>query len=103
MLAALPGSECQPSRLRAMHASRACRTAIMIGTALSHEQMSAELRQMVDLEQPWNCPHGRPVLRHLVSLSEATTLQGPGGEGGGEGGGGGGAADAPAAKRRKET
>lgn len=24
---------------------------------------------MGTMDQPWNCPHGRPTMRHLVSLS----------------------------------
>ena len=24
------------------------------------------------LYQPWNCPHGRPTLRHLLSLDDVT-------------------------------
>lgn len=25
---------------------------------------------MGEIDQPWNCPHGRPTMRHLFSLSE---------------------------------
>ena len=28
------------------------------------------LRQLASLDQPWNCPHGRPTLRHLVDLEQ---------------------------------
>ena len=33
-----PGAPCRPSRVTAMLASRACRSAIMIGTPASHRQ-----------------------------------------------------------------
>jgi DNA mismatch repair protein PMS2 len=39
-------------------ASRACRTAIMIGDTLSQNQMSKVVANMALMEQPWNCPHG---------------------------------------------
>ncbi|SPO23465.1 related to PMS1 - DNA mismatch repair protein [Ustilago trichophora] len=56
------------SKARAMFASRACRKSIMIGTALNKAKMSAILRNMGTIEQPWNCPHGRPTMRHLACL-----------------------------------
>nr|DBA11359.1 TPA_inf: PMS1 [Sporisorium graminicola] len=56
------------SKARAMFASRACRMSIMIGTALNKTRMSAILKNMGTIEQPWNCPHGRPTMRHLACL-----------------------------------
>lgn len=58
----------RPSRVRAMLAMQACRSSIMIGKALSHQQMEQIVRNLGTLEVPWNCPHGRPTLRHLCSL-----------------------------------
>ena len=52
----------------AMFASRSCRHSIMIGTALSHAEMETVVKKMVDVEQPWNCPHGRPTLKHVSEL-----------------------------------
>lgn len=56
-------------KLVAMYASRACRSAIMIGTALKAQEMQRVVNKLEHVEQPWNCPHGRPTLRHLVDLS----------------------------------
>lgn len=55
-------------KIMAMHASRACRSAIMIGTALNLQEMKRVVTQMSSVEQPWNCPHGRPTMRHLIDL-----------------------------------
>ncbi|KAG3012547.1 hypothetical protein JG687_00011676 [Phytophthora cactorum] len=55
-------------KVMAMFASRACRSSIMIGTALHREEMQKIVRNLSGLDQPWNCPHGRPTLRHLVDL-----------------------------------
>eukprot|EP00980_Cylindrotheca_fusiformis_P012541 scaffold3079_cov119-Cylindrotheca_fusiformis.AAC.17 len=52
----------------AMFASRACRTSIMIGTALSHKEMERIVTRLADVEHPWNCPHGRPTIRHVGHL-----------------------------------
>ncbi|KAK7344434.1 hypothetical protein VNO77_14031 [Canavalia gladiata] len=59
-----------PSRVRAMLASRACRSSIMIGDALGRNEMQKILEHMAELKSPWNCPHGRPTMRHLVDLTK---------------------------------
>ncbi|XP_063535537.1 mismatch repair endonuclease PMS2 [Cydia strobilella] len=60
---------CRPSRVRAMFASRACRKSVMIGTALSKADMKVLVDHMAEIDNPWNCPHGRPTIRHLVNLA----------------------------------
>ncbi|KAH3763418.1 mismatch repair endonuclease PMS2 [Pelomyxa schiedti] len=52
-----------------MFASRACRKSIMIGDALSHIQMVKLIQGLAELEKPWNCPHGRPTMRHLFNFN----------------------------------
>lgn len=58
----------RPSRVRQMLASRACRSAVMIGEALNPTEMLRLVKQMGEMQNPWNCPHGRPTIRHLLSL-----------------------------------
>ncbi|WVQ88176.1 hypothetical protein IAS59_001910 [Cryptococcus gattii] len=58
-------------KARAMFASRACRKSVMIGKTLTKSQMSQLLRNMGTIDQPWNCPHGRPTMRHLTQLNSA--------------------------------
>ena len=70
LLAEAPHAAVRLPKLRAMFASRACRSSVMIGTALEHAKMASLLRQLASLHQPWNCPHGRPTLRHLVDLEQ---------------------------------
>jgi DNA mismatch repair protein PMS2 len=52
----------------AMFASRACRGSIMIGQALSQNDMDRIVKRLKDVEHPWNCPHGRPTMRHVLAL-----------------------------------
>ncbi|XP_027634872.1 mismatch repair endonuclease PMS2 isoform X2 [Falco peregrinus] len=68
MLSDCPGVMCRPSRVRQMFASRACRKSVMIGTALNVQEMRKLINHMGEIEHPWNCPHGRPTMRHIVSL-----------------------------------
>lgn len=56
LLTSRPGAMVRPTRLRGMFASRACRKAVMIGTALDKPQMRRLVTNMGLLEQPWNCP-----------------------------------------------
>ncbi|TQB73546.1 hypothetical protein MPDQ_005748 [Monascus purpureus] len=60
----------RPSKVQKMFAMRACRSSIMIGKTLTHKQMEKVVRNMGTIDKPWNCPHGRPTMRHLVSLGE---------------------------------
>lgn len=68
------GSIPRPSKVWQLLACRACRGAIMIGKALRVTEMERILRNLGGLEQPWNCPHGRPTLRHLVDTVAARRL-----------------------------
>ncbi|EFJ46988.1 hypothetical protein VOLCADRAFT_61856, partial [Volvox carteri f. nagariensis] len=54
--------------IRAMLASRACRSSVMVGRPLNRGEMRRLLDGLADLRQPWNCPHGRPTMRHVCVL-----------------------------------
>ena len=58
----------KPSSLRAMYASKACRKSIMIGDSLNKFEMKRVVTHLSEIVKPWNCPHGRPTLRHLINL-----------------------------------
>ncbi|KAK5776425.1 Mismatch repair endonuclease PMS2 [Gossypium arboreum] len=58
-----------PTRVRAMLASRACRSSVMVGDPLGRNEMQKIVEHLADLKSPWNCPHGRPTMRHLVDLT----------------------------------
>ncbi|RKO89413.1 MutL C terminal dimerization domain-containing protein, partial [Blyttiomyces helicus] len=62
------GETVRCSRVSALIASKACRKSVMIGKALDAGQMRRILLHMGMMDQPWNCPHGRPTMRHLVDL-----------------------------------
>jgi len=63
-----PGSVPRPSKVRKMFAMRACRSSIMIGRTLTRKQMGNVVKHLGELDKPWNCPHGRPTMRHLCGL-----------------------------------
>jgi DNA mismatch repair protein PMS2 len=64
-----PGNESiRCSKVRAMFASRACRSSIMIGQSLTTKTMQRVVTNLASLDKPWNCPHGRPTLRHLTTM-----------------------------------
>ncbi|TDL18204.1 DNA mismatch repair protein MutL [Rickenella mellea] len=60
------------SKARAMFAMRACRKSVMVGAALTHGQMTSIVRHMATMDQPWNCPHGRPTMRHLFNIADTS-------------------------------
>lgn len=66
-----PGEMARLPKARAMFASRACRSSIMIGKAMDKGQMARVVAKMATIEQPWNCPHGRPTMRHLADISKS--------------------------------
>ncbi|XP_075557192.1 mismatch repair endonuclease PMS2 isoform X3 [Dermacentor variabilis] len=69
MLSDNPHTVCRPSKLRQMFASRACRKSVMVGTALTVLTMKKVVSHLGELHHPWNCPHGRPTMRHLINIS----------------------------------
>ncbi|KAL6931950.1 hypothetical protein ACO0OL_003424 [Hanseniaspora opuntiae] len=56
------------SKVRSMFAMRACRMSIMIGRPLNVQVMRRIVGNLSMLDKPWNCPHGRPTIRHLMEL-----------------------------------
>lgn len=60
----------RPKKVQRMLAMRACRSSIMVGKTLTMKQMEQVVRHMGEMEKPWNCPHGRPTMRHLAGLGE---------------------------------
>ena len=60
----------RPTKVRRMLAMRACRSSVMIGKTLTLKQMGTLVRKMGEIDKPWNCPHGRPTMRHLCGLRE---------------------------------
>lgn len=52
-------------------ASKACRTAVMIGDELGRKKMIDIVQKMADLKSPWNCPHGRPS---LITLGKCSSI-----------------------------
>ena len=64
-----PGVMTRLPKIIKMFASRACRSAVMIGTALDHSKMRKIVSNMETLNNPWACPHGRPTMRHVIDLS----------------------------------
>ncbi len=60
----------RPRKIFDLLASRACRTAIMIGDSLTQKQMEHVVLNLAGLESPWNCPHGRPTMRHLGEIHD---------------------------------
>jgi DNA mismatch repair protein PMS2 len=73
-----------------MLAMRACRSSVMIGAALDRRKMRRALDNLASLDAPWNCPHGRPTMRHLADLRTVSRGLGRAGwrKRGGKGGGG---------------
>ncbi|QRV85037.1 DNA mismatch repair protein MutL [Ceratobasidium sp. AG-Ba] len=66
------------TKARAMFAMRACRSSIMIGTALKQRHMVNMVRNLAGMDLPWNCPHGRPTMRHLCNLRAHSRPETPG-------------------------
>jgi DNA mismatch repair protein PMS2 len=58
----------RPGKVRKMLAMRACRSSIMVGKTLTKGQMVKVVRNLGEMDKPWNCPHGRPTMRHLADL-----------------------------------
>ncbi|ODV59577.1 ATP-binding mismatch repair protein ASCRUDRAFT_81886 [Ascoidea rubescens DSM 1968] len=67
-------NEVSCSKIYSMFASRACRMSIMIGKPLNISKMKKVVSNLSQLDKPWNCPHGRPTMRHLMELTKIETF-----------------------------
>ncbi|EGP83750.1 uncharacterized protein MYCGRDRAFT_48403 [Zymoseptoria tritici IPO323] len=65
----------RPKKVQKMLAMRACRSSIMVGRTLTEAQMRKVVVHMGEMEKPWNCPHGRPTMRHLAGLGAVNGWQ----------------------------
>ena len=63
----------KPLKLKKMLASRACRSAIMVGDPLNRPQMRKIADNLAKLQSPWNCPHGRPTMIKMASIKRQKT------------------------------
>lgn len=59
-----------PPRLQRLYASKACHSAIKIGTKLRLDEQQKVVSQLALVKEPWKCAHGRPTTRHLVALGQ---------------------------------
>jgi DNA mismatch repair protein PMS2 len=53
----------ESDRFRDIMASKACRTSVMIGSAVGMNDMRRIVDNLSFLDLPWNCPHGRPTFK----------------------------------------
>lgn len=60
------------SKIRKILAMKACRSSIMIGSSLKKSKMNEIVKNLSTLDKPWNCPHGRPTMRHLIESKNLT-------------------------------
>jgi DNA mismatch repair protein PMS2 len=70
-----PNLSCRPSKFQKMFASRACRKSVMFGKVLSQIEMKSIVNNLSQIKQPWNCPHGRPTMRHLFDLKKLSNQE----------------------------
>ncbi|EMR10834.1 hypothetical protein PNEG_00980 [Pneumocystis murina B123] len=64
-----PQKDIKCSKIRNILASKACRSSIMIGDALVLSTMKNIVKHMGEMNNPWNCPHGRPTIRMIGKIS----------------------------------
>jgi DNA mismatch repair enzyme (predicted ATPase) len=51
-------ADIQIPKIKNILASKACRSSVMVGKALSSNHMIKIIHNLATLKSPWNCPHG---------------------------------------------
>jgi DNA mismatch repair protein PMS2 len=41
----------------------------MFGKALNEREMKEVIQHLSTMDHPWNCPHGRPTMRHVLNTN----------------------------------
>lgn len=57
-----------PESIKHRIATMSCKAAVKGNNKLSYAEASSLIKQLLDLENPYNCPHGRPT---LISISKS--------------------------------
>lgn len=65
-----PQKDIKCNKIRTILASKACRSSVMIGDALMMSTMKNIVKHMGEMDNPWNCPHGRPTIRMIGKISK---------------------------------
>jgi DNA mismatch repair protein MLH3 len=65
----LGGTAAPPRAVLRAIVSKACRSAIMFGKALSHEECVAVVAQLARVKFPFQCAHGRPTIVPVLEMS----------------------------------
>ncbi|UKK01200.2 DNA mismatch repair protein [Theileria orientalis] len=68
------GSIPRPQKVWNILATRACKSSIRLGDPLSIVQMKTIIKNLSLLIHPWNCPHGRPSIKCLISHNQLDSL-----------------------------
>ena len=58
---------CVPQIIREKIASMACKAAVKGNNSMTYEEADELIEQLLSLENPYNCPHGRPT---IVTMSK---------------------------------
>ncbi|CAD2084615.1 DNA mismatch repair protein PMS1, putative [Plasmodium vinckei lentum] len=60
----------RPQKVWRILASKACRNAVMVGKPLNISEMITIKKKLSVLQNPWNCPHGRPTIKYIINNIE---------------------------------
>ncbi|SCL99592.1 DNA mismatch repair protein PMS1, putative [Plasmodium chabaudi adami] len=60
----------RPQKVWRILASKACRNAVMVGKSLNISEMITIKKKLSVLQNPWNCPHGRPTIKYVINNIE---------------------------------
>ncbi|CDU16132.1 DNA mismatch repair protein PMS1, putative [Plasmodium yoelii] len=60
----------RPQKVWKILASKACRNAVMVGKTLNISEMIRIKKKLSVLQNPWNCPHGRPTIKYIINNIE---------------------------------
>lgn len=58
----------QQRLLEALAASQSCRTAVKMHHQLTAEEMESLIGELFDADQPFACPHGRPIVLKMADI-----------------------------------
>ncbi|EDO05768.1 DNA mismatch repair protein C-terminal domain family protein [Babesia bovis T2Bo] len=64
----------RPKRIWNILANRACKDAVKLGDPLTMKQMIVIKDRLAGLVHPWNCPHGRPTMKCLITTEQINSI-----------------------------